>query len=194
MLYETIELNFDLKLDGYVLVGFNDFERIIDLLDGVDIKLTKTEANYLNKENFISNPKYRDVEAGWNHMNGNQALGYSRVRYVGTEDKLYNDFGRTSRHRTVINAIFDKYKTLGLWDLVMVANSCLPMITTDLDASEIEKYLKLALDIGMSELQQYRIPVDGAFEDATIRKMSVIVPNLQKNVAALHEFIFGAQE
>ena len=194
LLYETIELNFDLKLDGYALVGFNDFEKIIDLLDGVDISLTKAEADYLNKENYISNPKYRNVVPGINHMNGNQALGYCRIRRVGTADHSNNDFGRTSRHRIVIDAIFEKYKTLGLWDLAVVANSCLPMLTTDLDAGEIEEYLKLALEIGLNDLDQFRIPVDGAFEDATIRKMSVIVPNLQKNVDALHEFIFGVEE
>lgn len=194
LLYETIELNFDLKLDGYALVGFHDFERIIDLLDGVDISLTKAEADYLNKENYISNPKYRNVVAGINHMNGNQALGYCRIRNVGTADHSYNDFGRTSRHRIVIDAIFEKYKSLGLWDLAYVANSCLPMLTTDLDATEIEEYLTLALEIGLNDLDQFRIPVNGAFEDATIRKMSVIVPNLQKNVSALHEFIFGVEE
>jgi LCP family protein required for cell wall assembly len=191
LLYETIELNLDLKLDGYALVDFNDFEKIIDLLDGVDISLTKTEANYLNSTNYISNPNFRNVVSGANHMNGNQALGYCRIRSVSTAEQVNNDFGRTSRHRIVIDAIFNKYKTLGLWDLAMVANSCLPMITTDLDASEIEEYLQLALEIGLDELEQSRIPVDGSFEDATIRKMSVIVPNLQKNVTALHEFVFG---
>lgn len=194
LLYDTIELNFDLKLDGYILVDFNDFEKIIDLLDGVDISLTRTEANYLNTTNYISNPNYRNVVAGMNHMNGNQALGYCRIRKVGTAEQVYNDFGRTTRHRILLDAIFNRYKSLGLWDLAMVANSCLPMVTTDLDASEIEEYLKIALDIGPSKLDQYRIPVDGTFEDATIRKMSVIVPNLQKNVTALHEFIFGVEE
>ena len=194
LLYDTIELNFDLKLDGYILVDFNDFEKIIDLLDGVDISLTRTEANYLNTTNYISNPNYRNVVAGMNHMNGNQALGYCRIRKVGTAEQVYNDFGRTTRHRILLDAIFNRYKSLGLWDLAMVANSCLPMVTTDLDASEIEEYLKIALDIGPSKLDQFRIPVDGTFEDATIRKMSVIVPNLQKNVTALHEFIFGVEE
>lgn len=194
LLYETIELNFDLKLDGYVLVDFNDFEKLIDLLNGVDITLTKEEANYLNTTNYISNPNYRNVVAGINHMNGNQALGYCRIRKVGTAEQIYNDFGRTSRHRIVLDAIFSKYKSLGLWDLAMVVNSCLPMVTTDLDANEIEEYLKIAVDIGLNQLEQYRIPVDGTFEDATIRMMSVIVPDLQKNVTALHEIIFGDTE
>ena len=56
LLYETIEHNFDLKIDGYCLVGFDDFESIIDLLGGIDISLTSAEANYLRKTNYISNP------------------------------------------------------------------------------------------------------------------------------------------
>lgn len=194
LLYETIELNFDLKLDGYALVGFNNFEKIVDMLDGVDISLTKEEANWLNTTNYISNPLYRTVVEGMNHMNGNQALGYCRIRGVGTSGKEYNDFGRTSRHRILMDAVFDRYKSLGLWDLASVANSCLPMITTDLDANEIERYLKMAVDIGLSELQQYRIPADNTFEYATIRQMSVIVPDLTKNVEILQEYIFGTEE
>ncbi len=194
MLFDTIELNFDLKLDGYCLVGFDDFEKIIDKLDGIDITLTQTEANWLNTTNYISNPKYRTVTAGLNHMNGNQALGFCRIRDVASGTKEYNDFGRTSRHRTVLEAIFSKYRSLNYWDLAMLMNSCLPMVTTDLDAKELETYIQLALDIGLTKLEQLRIPINGAYEDAYISKKSVIIPNLQKNVEALHTFIFGAEE
>lgn len=193
MLFDTIELNFDIKLDGYCLVGFDDFEKIIDKLGGIDITLTSTEANWLNTTNYISNPKYRTVTAGLNHMNGNQALGFCRIRDVASGTKEFNDFGRTSRHRTVLDAIFNKYKSLNYLDLAMLMYSCLPMVTTDLDAKELETYIQLALDIGLTELGQLRIPINGAFEDAYISKKSVIIPNLQKNVEALHTFIFGAE-
>lgn len=193
MLFDTIELNFDLKLDGYCLVGFDDFEKIIDKLDGIEITLTSTEANWLNSTNYISNPQYRTVTAGLNYMNGNQALGFCRIRDVASGTKEFNDFGRTSRHRTVLDAIFNKYKTLNYFDLAMLMYSCLPMVTTDLDAKELETYIQLALDIGLTDLEQFRIPMNGAFEEAYISKKSVIIPNLQKNVEALHTFIFGAE-
>lgn len=193
MLFDTIELNFDIKLDGYCLVGFDDFEKIIDELKGIDITLTSSEASWLNISNYISNPKYRTVVAGLNHMNGNQALGFCRIRDVASGTKEYNDFGRTSRHRTVLDAIFNKYKSLNYWDLAMLMYSCLPMVTTDLDAKELETYIQLALEIGLTDLEQLRIPINGAYEDAYISKKSVIIPNLQKNVEALHTFIFGAE-
>lgn len=193
MLFNTIELNFDIKLDGYCLVGFDNFEKIIDKLDGIDITLTSSEANWLNSTNYISNPNYRTVTSGLNHMNGNQALGFCRIRDVASGTKELNDFGRTSRHRTVLDTIFQKYKSLNYWDLAMLMNSCLPMVTTDLDAKELETYIKLAQEIGLTKLDQLRIPVNGAYEDAYISKKSVIIPNLQKNIEVLHTFIFGAE-
>lgn len=193
LLYETIEHNFDIKVDGYCMVGFDDFEAIIDRLGGVDITLTPAEANYLNKENYISNPVNRKMKAGVNHMNGNQALGYCRIRYVGT-GKEANDFGRTSRHRIVLNAIFDQYKSLGYVDLIMLLNDCLTYITTDMRSDQISAYLEQALEIGLTDVENFRIPIDGGYEGGYVRKMSVLVPDLPKNVKALHEFIFGSEQ
>jgi LCP family protein required for cell wall assembly len=82
LLLATIEQNFQIHLDGYVRVDFEAFEAIIDKLGGVEIELSQAEANYLNRTNYISNPAYRTMKAGINTMNGNQALGYSPVRYV----------------------------------------------------------------------------------------------------------------
>ena len=77
---EVIETNFNLQIDGYIHVGFDNFQDVIDRLGGVDIELTEEEAEYLCNTNYISMKKYRNVKPGWNTMNGNQALGYCRVR------------------------------------------------------------------------------------------------------------------
>ncbi len=177
------------RTDVMMIATLNSKEK----LNGIDITLTSSEANWLNTTNYISNPNYRTVTAGLNHMNGNQALGFCRIRDVASGTKELNDFGRTSRHRTVLDTIFQKYKSLNYWDLAMLMNSCLPMVTTDLDAKELETYIQLALDIGLTKLEQLRIPANGAYEDAYISKKSVIIPNLQKNIEVLHTFIFGAE-
>ncbi len=191
LLYKTIELNFDLKLDGYVLVGFDDFESIIDKLGGVNITLTSEEARYLNSTNYISKPEYRNVSAGAQVLKGNQALGYCRVRYVATGDKELNDFGRTSRQRIVLNAIFDKYKSKSLPELALLLNDILPLITTDIKKEYFETYLRTAMSMGLSDIQNLRIPADHTFDEGYVRKMSVLIPDLPENVSVLHEFIFG---
>lgn len=191
LLYKTIELNFDVKLDGYVLVGFEDFEAIINKLGGVTISLTKEEANYLNTTNYISKPEYRNVKAGTQTLNGNQALGYCRIRYVATGNNELNDYGRTSRQRILLNAIFDKYKSKNIAELVFMFNDILPLLTTDIDSKELEGYLRQGVTMGLSNIENFRIPVDNSFEEGYIRKMSVLIPDLEVNVNKLHTFIFG---
>jgi polyisoprenyl-teichoic acid--peptidoglycan teichoic acid transferase len=192
LLYKTIEQNFDLKPDGYMLVDFNNFEGIINKLGGVKITLTPEEASYLNTTNYISKPEYRNVKAGTQILNGNQALGYCRIRYVATGDKQLNDFGRTSRQRVVLNAIFEQYKSKSLPELAMLLNDILPLITTDIEKEDFETYLRTALSMGLSEIQNLRIPADQTFEEGYVRKMSVLIPDLQENTKILHEFIFGS--
>lgn len=194
LLKETIETNFDIQLDGSVLVRFDDFEKIIDRLGGVNITLSSSEAAYLKRTNYISNKAYRNVVAGPQVLNGNQALGYSRVRYVKT-DKESDDFGRTSRQRTVLKAIFDKYRSKSLPELASIMYDILPLVTTDINKATIMDYLSTVVTIGMPELETLRIPVDNAYKGVKVRGMSVLLPNtLQTNIDALHEFIFGTAD
>jgi polyisoprenyl-teichoic acid--peptidoglycan teichoic acid transferase len=192
LLYQTIELNFDIKLDGYVLVGFDDFENIINKLGGVNLTLTASEAHYLNTTNYISKPEYRTVVAGKQHMNGNQALGYCRIRYVATGDNEMNDFGRTSRQRIVLNAIFDQYKQKSLPELVFLLNDILPKITTDVLIEDFENYLKDAVTMGLSDIDNLRIPADHTYDEGYVRQMSVLIPDLPENIKIIHNFIFGS--
>ncbi len=194
LLKQTIEENFDIELDGSVLVDFSGFEDIIDRLGGVDITLSANEAAYLNRTNYISNPIYRNVRAGTQTLNGNQALGYSRIRYVKTESES-DDFGRTSRQRTVLNAIFEKYKSKSLPELVTILYDILPLVTTDISKSTIMDYLATVVTLGATELETLRIPVDNAYSGSSVRGMSVLLPDtLQDNIDALHTFIFGSEE
>ncbi|MBO4510807.1 MAG: LCP family protein [Lachnospiraceae bacterium] len=192
LLYATIEKNFGITPDSYCLVRFDDFEKIVDSVGGVDITLSAKEAKYLNKTNYISKPEYRTVKEGVNHMNGNQVLGYCRVRYVA-KDGEKNDFGRTTRHRVAISALIDKVKDLGYADLVRVGLECLPMVTTDVTEVEIERYTQMILDIGGKDItiKEMRIPMDGTYKFVTIRKMSVTQLDIAKNREALHDFIYG---
>ena len=191
LLYETIQSNFDIKMDGSAMVCFADFEGLIDKLGGVQISLTAQEASYLNKTNYISNPEYRRVVEGVQILNGNQALGYCRIRYVATGDDQRNDYGRTSRQRVLLNAIFEQYKSKSLIELALLCNDILPMITTDIEKEDFQSYLKTGVTMGLSEIENLRIPADHTFDESYVRKMSVLIPDLSANIEVLHNFIFG---
>ena len=196
LLYDTLKENFGIVPDNYVLVNFEDFRTIVDSLGGIDIKLSKKEADYLNKTNYISQPANRNVTEGLNHMNGDQALGYSRVRHVATKEKENSDFGRTNRHREVIRAIITQLRKLGYVDLFKFGLECLPLVTTDADAETIEKYLNMIIDIGINDIviEDFRIPQDGTYNYLTVDKMSVLQIDIAKNRDLLWNFIYGESE
>ncbi|MDF2511696.1 MAG: hypothetical protein K0S04_1562 [Herbinix sp.] len=192
LLYETIALNLDLKLDGCVMVNFENFEKIIDEMGGLEITLTNGEADYLNSTNYISDPANRDVVEGKQLLNGNQVLGYARVRKRSTITGNNNDYGRTDRHRIILNAIFEKYKTKNKAELANLMLKYLPMITTDIDSKAFQLILNSYIDMGTMNIEQCRIPADGTFQDnVKVRGMSVLIPDYAANIEVLHSFIFG---
>lgn len=198
MLVDTIELNFDVYIDAYASVGFDSLEKIVDLLGGVEIELGEKEAAYLRKTNYISKPEYRNVQAGKQTLNGNQVVGYCRVRKVETLGGANSDYGRTLRQRRVLKAIFEKYKSQNIVKLVSIMNQCLGYVDTNLTSAQIQKAIGDIVENGIMTMESERIPVNGAFTEEKNYKGAgwVLVPDLPKNIQALHKFIFsdGQQE
>ncbi len=192
LLYETIAMNYDIRLDGCVMVNFESFEKIIDKLGGVEITLTAKEAYYLNNTNYISKPQYRTVHEGKQLMNGNQVLGYSRIRKRATINGTNNDYGRTERHRIILDAIFEEYKTKSKVELGSILFGFLPMITTDISSDNFELLLSNFIEMGTTKIDQLRLPADGTFTDnVEVRGMDVLIPEWDENLTLLHNFIFG---
>ncbi|SFR83866.1 transcriptional attenuator, LytR family [Anaeromicropila populeti] len=191
LLTETVEQNFGVQIDGYIRVDYSNFENIIDKLGGVEIELTNNEAYYLNTTNYISDPANRYVKAGLQTLNGNQALGYCRVRYRTTSNGERDDFGRTYRQRAVLTAIFNKYKTKNVVEMVSIANDMLECFTTNLTKTEIIEYVKTVATLGTTELETLRIPLDDAYYGESYNCGSVLVMDQEKNIAALREFLYG---
>lgn len=171
LLNACLEKNFGVQVDGNVEVDFNGFMEVIDLMGGVDINLTAAEANHLNGNHGYS------LHEGMNHLDGAQALNYSRIRYIGN-----SDFGRTNRQRMVISALVESCRNMSLSQLNGLVKSVLPMVTTDLSNSEIVNYtLSLFPMLTDLTINSQRIPADNTYQDATVRGMSVLVPDLAPN-------------
>ena len=160
MLSLCVEENFGIHIDHTVAVDFVAFEKIIDLLGGVDITLTEAEARYLNKEETHNEWSYypdHEFSPGPQTLNGMDALAYTRIR------KIDSDFQRTIRQRTVMDSLLKKCKTMGLWDLHKIATEILPLVTTDMTDEEITNYIwefiPMLMDI---EVVSQRIPLEKA--------------------------------
>ena len=204
LLYKTIAQNFNIELDGYVEVGFEAFEKIVNSVGGVEVELTESEANYLNTTNYISKKKYRHVKVGKQILNGNQALGYCRIRKGGTftVTGLTDDYGRTWRQRAVITAVFDKVKALPATKWLEIANNVLDgYVTTDLSNDKILEYITDVVKMGTTKVYQLQIPVNGYYRASASGEYScgssiVMTDGVNStrdssaNAEALNKFIF----
>lgn len=185
LLNKTLEKNFGVQVDGNVEVDFYGCMDAIDLLGGIEIELTKAEAEYLNRRGNwqVTTETGWQLKEGVNLMTGSQAVAYSRIRDIGN-----SDFGRTERQRKVLTLLFEKAKDLNLVEIYELMQRILPMITTDMTNAEIMGYtLAIFNMLPDVEIKNMRIPADGAFQDVWIDGMAVLLPNLERNRALLRE-------
>lgn len=177
LLDKCMETNFGVYVDGSFEVDFDRFVELIDLVGGVDIYLSNSEANHLIAMGH-------DVHAGLCHLNGDAALAHSRNRSIGN-----SDFSRTERQRKVLGALLEKCRGMSLIQLKALVEKALPMLTTNLSNREILNYMGEILPmLGDLNAKNMRIPADGTFYDSYISGVgSVLVPDLEANRKLLEE-------
>lgn len=186
LMKKTIESNFDLTIHNTVTVNMKAFEKIIDSIGGVEVELSGKEAEYLNKTNYISNKKYRTVVAGKQMLNGNQALGYVRVRKVPTLQGEREDVGRTARLRSVLMTVIKECSNQDIMELTKLLKDVLPYAITDLSAEQFLSYLKVVLE-NEFQTDTFVIPVEGSYTQDVKDGMSVLEPDLKANIEVLKQ-------
>lgn len=203
LLTETIENMFGVTIDGRAVVKFDDFEQIIDLLGGVNITLTDTEAGYLNTTNYISNRAYRNVVAGKNHLNGNQALGYSRVRKVNSYSGKDGNEGRNERQRNVLMSLYKKYKEKSLLELTGLVYDVLPLIyKTNIKVEDAVDVVTVVKDMNIKNIESINMPIEGTYHsqhavegiNPNVMNDFTIVDDMEANQKALEDFLCGTSD
>lgn len=175
LLLQTINTNFGLNITRYAMVDYDSFPRIIDKLGGVTLTVTDAEASEINRN--VGGLLYMDVQKGIMpydegkalyesellakggenlHLDGLQALGYARIR------SLDSDYGRTSRQRKVLSALFSQAKQHPL-NLIGAAGTALNEIDTNMNTLEIASIALKAITGGLPE--QTRLPASGTYTD-----------------------------
>ena len=188
LLDQVVEKNFGVHVDGNVEVDFDGFKKCIDLVGGVEVKLSQTEADYLcGRKRDVIYPQARREEwdyltEGVNTLNGEQALLHARNRSIG-----HSDYERTERQREVLQALFEKAKKSSIPTILSLVNEGVNYMTTDMSRGDILGCVSTAFTMGISQVESYRIPQDGAYTPAVIRRMQVLVPDLDKCRSYLRE-------
>jgi len=127
-LVETIENNYKIEIDNYVMVNFESFVEIIDAMGGVTVDVQKYEADYNYKKFKIELPYGENVT-----LDGQQALCFCRIRGCDSD----GDVSRTRRQRQVIDSIIDRVKSASISDLNKYIDILLPYVDTGYAKTQI---------------------------------------------------------
>lgn len=147
LLMKTVNTNFDLDIEDYVMVDFHDMISIINAVDGIDVDIKENEIEYINNGirnlNNLEGTQIPYVETpGLIHLDGTQATSYARIRSTKG-----GDYARTERQRLVLKKVYDKVRTASLVDLPNYIAQLSPFVKTSLTYDEI-------FDLGLKVLTE----------------------------------------
>src|SRR5690606_20350140 len=131
----TVSEVFAVPVKRFIRLGFKGFERLIDLLGGVEIHV----AQPMVKEDPYQD-LYINIPVGRHTLQGEQALHY--VRYRTDEE---GDIPRIRRQQQFVKALVDRVLRLNmLTRLPDLVEELTASVTTDLSTGEILDLLRLA--------------------------------------------------
>ena len=139
----AIEDYYKISIDNYALVNFYSMPRIIDRLGGVEISVTRTEADYMNTYWGT------DVTEGKNLLDGDTALIYMRIRH-----QTGGDEARVGRQQEVIKQIFARLKTEDTKSIVTLIAEITKYIRTGYTSQQM---LALATDALVNGWFDYKV-------------------------------------
>ena len=170
-LCNVISQHVGVKIEKYLLFDFSQIASIVDFLGGVDIEITSTESNYLQRYAIpkdSTTPRLRG--AGTYHFNGHSAVIYMRIRKVGGG----GDFMRTQRVRTVLSTLADQCREITLEEARALVDSVLENTTlTNMSTDEMVEAMNYAMELRGCTVEELRLPPDGAATPITYAGMSV---------------------
>lgn len=145
---EVVSSLLDFPIQYYIIIDYQGFEKIIDILGGVTINVEK-DLDYEDKSQNL----YIHIPKGRQHLSGQEALNY--VRYRG---KL-GDLGRIERQQKLIRALLNKGIQFQGWDkLKELVKTAYQYIETNLSLVDMYGLAKLLEGISADQVKIARVP------------------------------------
>ena len=194
LLVSTIESNYRIDIDNYASVDFSSMANIIDLVGGVDLEVSTQEAGYINmyldeqcRLQGLNASDYYVTGGGITHLNGNQAVGFARIRYTSG-----NDFKRAQRQRIVLEKVAKKAQKANFITLNKIVNEVFPMISTSFSSKQILGFAANALNYNLVSTNGFPYQVTTSETVKNHSGVSFVIPiGLEQNVKQLHQELFN---
>ncbi|OGN89499.1 MAG: hypothetical protein A2Y88_06060 [Chloroflexi bacterium RBG_13_48_10] len=166
LLAETMEYNFGVKPEYYVMTNFWSFVEVIDSLGGVYVEADRALCDHRNAYGEFC------IYQGSNWMDGETALWYVRSRYSSS------DIDRGRRQQEVLEAVFDRLISLdGLQRVPELYNIYNRNVTTNLTFDVLTDFLSIATHLAESrDIDRYSIGEEQAYNWTNYNGAMVLVP------------------
>ena len=150
---QTVSSNFGLTLQRYAFINFGGFVRLVDSVGGVTVDVEAPIVDYEYPTADYGTEEVR-FDAGVQHMNGEQALQYARIRHGSS------DFARAQRQQALIAAFASRLLEPGAWPrLPLLLAAIGSSVETNLTPVEIVRALPTLLRVGPPGIE--RRVIDG---------------------------------
>ncbi len=151
LLARTLDLNFSLKVDHYIVVNMNVFVDVVDALGGLDILIPaggidgRTSSDRSARLVFAEGPQ---------HLTGEQALTFARIRNVSV-------FKRAEHQNMVMCALRKKIESPEvILQLPAILESFMTNIRTDLTPEQISQLACLGTQMPRSNILFTSFPLN----------------------------------
>ncbi len=152
----------DIHIDYVSIVNFSTFEDIIDELGGIWVDVDMDMR-------WVDNADGTDINltAGYQKMNGKDALDFVRYRQSNRGTAPSSDFERNQRQQQVIKAMVDQLKSFDVvFKVTGIFNAVGKNIETDIPAEQIVNFIKTYASIRSDSIEY--IPIEGTWESPYI--------------------------
>lgn len=189
MTMEAVNELLGLNIRQYAQINLNNLVRMVDMVGGIDVDIHEDEVEPTNW--FIrSIPPFnlKEVTAGVNHLDGNQAWAFMGNRDV-TQSAVESSRGRNNRQMRTIVAGLDKLQHMGVQEVLDLSNQVSELIDTNLSMYDLMTLFIAAMRSDRTKFDYLYSP-SLAYQIRTIRMHRVVIPaDLEAERAAVHQFL-----
>ncbi len=193
LMCQTISDNYNINVENYAAVDFEDMIEIIDAIGGVELEWTDAEVQVSNgyivdmcNTLDLDSNDYILSGAGTYLCNGVQAVAYARNRYVGN-----SDYARTERQRYVISQIIKTIYDMDAASLAKFVLKVLPLITHNIEEDTIWELVTKAPEILNYDFVTDRVPYDNMYDVIYVNGQDMLVPYWEQTISQMNETIYG---
>lgn len=195
LLIKTLEKNFGLVVDGFIMADYSAYIDIVDLIGGVELDISEQELEPVNR-----NIREINTQLGYSEdadlisskgkilLNGKQALGYSRNWY--TKEGKFISHGN---QKAVILSILNEVRSFNIIKINAFLNEILPKITTNLSQSRIMELIVMLPMYFNYSIDYLTLPVKGTETRLMLDGRTVLDYNSEQNLAQIRSILYAMQ-